>query len=522
MDASLDGSQSPVADDARSGSDAAGSGRGLSDATYQRPDGGEAYVPQPGKCGFEKPAFCDSFETIGRDPGRTGELDALRWSVTRGAPTNPASLSEPFYVGPTKMPACRSDLPERAPAAQDTFICDPTASIPTRHLLTAAAAQNYGLNSYRIRQPFDFAGRTGTIKFDADLSHHGLGGWPAIVISESPSLAPSFDWEERGSGPQHGVSIEFVGGWCNKPDSLEVSLFTFRNYEQTAQRASFDCETPHVSTARDRLNHVEIYLTRGHLEVWASDPSPNGVDFPNFTRLYEADLDLPFERGYVQLLVRNHATMKYWLGSAATVRWDNVGFDGPLVDGFREHSASDRLTADDGLDGCMINGQCVWRGDAIAQHDDDAVCATSCMAQGQGKYVGYVVPRQDEPPVAIEIPNVVLRGATGARLALAATYPWFDWNGVSKPPTAIALRYRLNGGPSHDRSISDIEATAFTDFSPELGGAGHGSGFLNQIIELELSELRDGNNTLELQTVGTWTGDYRAGIAAADLILTAP
>ena len=36
--------------------------------------------------------------------------------------------------------------------------------------------------------------------------------------------------------------------------------------------------------------------------------------------------------------------MKYWLGSAATVRFDNVGFDGPVVDGWREYSAPDSLT----------------------------------------------------------------------------------------------------------------------------------------------------------------------------------
>jgi len=43
--------------------------------------------------------------------------------------------------------------------------------------------------------------------------------------------------------------------------------------------------------------------------------------------LWEGDLDLPFSRGYVSLALRNHATLKYWLGSAATARWDNIGFD---------------------------------------------------------------------------------------------------------------------------------------------------------------------------------------------------
>jgi hypothetical protein len=105
---------------------------------------------------------------------------------------------------------------------------------------------------------------------------------------------------------------------------------------------------------------------------------------------------------------------------------------------------------------------------------------------------------------------------------MAATYPWFDWNGVSKPPTAISLRYRLNGGNWHTRPISAVEANAFTDFSPELGGAGHGAGLLNQVIELDPAELREGSNSLELNSVGTWTGSYRVGVAALELLLDSP
>ncbi|MFT3922017.1 MAG: hypothetical protein QM778_05750 [Myxococcales bacterium] len=345
------------------------------------------------------------------------------------------------------------------------------------------------------------------------------------MISQDPSPAPSFDWEERGSGPRNGASIEFWGGWCNTPHTLEVGLFTFRDYVQTAQRPSFDCATPHVNTQRDALNHVEIYLSQEHLEVWASDPSPDGVNFPNFTLLYASDVDLEFGRGYVQLMVRNHATLKYWVGAAWAVRWDNVGFDGPVVGGWREFSALDSNVPLKGLEGCMVDGTCRYRGDVIAAHPmstDNSFCPADCKFDGEARYVGYVVPRDDEPPVSITIPGVVKGGATGARLALAATYPWFEWSGVDKPPTAITLRYRLNGGTWHDRPINSAEANAFTDFSPDLGGAGHGAGLLNQIIELDPNELKDGDNRIEFVTAGTWTGSYRAGIAALDLILSTP
>ena len=49
---------------------------------------------------------------------------------------------------------------------------------------------------------------------------------------------------------------------------------------QTSDIASFDCQTPHATTTPDALNHVEIYLTQTHLEVWASDASPDGRDLP--------------------------------------------------------------------------------------------------------------------------------------------------------------------------------------------------------------------------------------------------
>jgi hypothetical protein len=40
--------------------------------------------------------------------------------------------------------------------------------------MTAVSIQNYGVNSYMPRQPFDFAGRTGKIDFDVDAVSHQL------------------------------------------------------------------------------------------------------------------------------------------------------------------------------------------------------------------------------------------------------------------------------------------------------------------------------------------------------------
>ncbi|HEY5372161.1 MAG TPA: hypothetical protein VIK01_00680 [Polyangiaceae bacterium] len=501
---------------------------GAGAAPFEHPDVPSAYTPQPGTCGFDAPAFCDTFEGGPAVPAsRSGELDAASWSVVRGMPYNSASFDDAFRIGPALIGQCRAELSNtRVLPDSDVLVCDPIPTIPSRHVLATAAAQNYGLATYRIRQPFDFGGRTGTIKFDMDLTNNSLGGWPALIIAQDPSPAPSFDWQERGSGPRNGVEIEFDGGWCNTPHTLETSVYMFKDYLQTANIASFDCATPHALTAPDSLNHVEVYLTQKHVEVWTSDASPDGSTFPNLHLLWSGDLDLPFTRGYVSFALRNHATQKYWLGSAASVRWDNVGFDGPLVSGFHEYSAPDSLTTYQGLSGCMMSGSaCQWEGDVIPKFPDDAgrvQCAqTTCMYDGEGRNVGYAVPNvtEDAPPVALNFSAVTLADATRARLILAADYPWFPWNGVNFPPTHLILRFRVNGGAWHDRNVTEVEANAFMDFNPDLGGAGASSGLLNQAIDLALGELRDGDNLIELQASGTWTGSYRLSVTGADLVL---
>lgn len=519
---------------AGSGGTDAGSSGDAGAPPFEHPDPPSDYVPQDGSCGFDKPAFCDTFESGPKDGGRSGELDPASWSVVRGMPYSTSQLDDAFRIGPAIIGACRSGLSDTMLLPDsDVLVCDPLPTIPSRHVLATAAAQNYGLSTYRIRQPFDFEGRTGTIKLDMDLTNNGLGGWPALIIAGDPSPTPSFDWQERGSGPKNGVEIEFGTGWCNTPHTLETIIYTFRDYVQTAFVPSFDCDIPHAVTAPDSLNHVEVYLTSKHLEVWTSDASADGVTFPNQHLLWSGDIDLPFTRGYVSLALRNHASIKYWLGSAASVRFDNIGFDGPAIKDYREYSAPDSLTPYyTGFHGCTMDGtECQWDGAVIPQYptDDGRVeCAnTSCdFTGGEGRNVGYVVPNigvdDDAPPAKLAFSGVEPGSFTRARLIFGASYPWFEWNGVNHPPQYLALRYRVNGGDWHDRNISDAEANAFTDFNPDLGGAGAGAGLLNQAIDLDLAELVTGDNSIELLMANTWVGTYRGAVTGADLVFDNP
>jgi hypothetical protein len=495
--------------------------------TFSRPDLPPTYTPVPGSCGLDHPAFCDTFEGGPAEGGRSGELDPARWSVVRGMPYNSASFDDAFRIGPALIGRCRADLSNaRVLPDHDVLVCDPIPTIPTRHALATAAAQNYGLATYRVRQPFDFAGRTGTIKLDLELSNNGLGGWPALILAEDPSPAPSFDWQERGSGPRNGIEIEFGTGWCNDHRSVEAIVYTFADYVQKSFPPPDDCKTAHASTGPDALNHVEVYVTQSRIEVYTSDVSPDGNTFPSPHLLWAGDVSLPFTRGYVSLALRNHATMKYWLGSAATVRFDNVGFDGPAVTGWREYSAPDALTSYRGLPGCTMGGAaCQWEGDVIPAMPMDSgrvECAkTACTYDGEGRNVGYVIPNSSEklPPVPLTFTGVSKAGATRARLVLAGIYPWFAWSGKFPPVTELDLRFRWNGGAWHDRNVTPVEASAFMDYFPAIGGAGAGAGLLNQVIAVDLGELHDGDDRLELEAAGTWTGTYRLMVTGVDLVL---
>src|SRR4029077_1340150 len=71
-----------------------------------------------------------------------------------------------------------------------------------------------GVNTLAMypKQPFDFAGRTGTVSFDvSNDSHGGHSAWPEFWMSNLPVPAP-FD-HASGIGlslPQHGFGIRFA------------------------------------------------------------------------------------------------------------------------------------------------------------------------------------------------------------------------------------------------------------------------------------------------------------------------
>ena len=61
------------------------------------------------------------------------------------------------------------------------------------------------------KQPFDFAGRTGTIAFDVSNDTHAFhAAWPELWMSDMPVPAPFNHFDSWQSLPQNGFGVRFA------------------------------------------------------------------------------------------------------------------------------------------------------------------------------------------------------------------------------------------------------------------------------------------------------------------------
>jgi len=444
-----------------SGGDAAAGGRagGVDGGAGAGAGGSNSYPPGPPGCGLAEAAFCDTFDAPAGAKTRAGELDPKKWSAARFCNIGgPSSDDEAVAIGPATIPACRTGLPAKALPSADALICDATDNVHNNHLLVLTAAQNYGQNSYRIRQPFDFTDRTGTVVFDVEGHNVGNQGWVSIEITEDPAPAPSFSLQqnfENGSIPRNGIEIH-LDNVCGGDNVGIYYLFVYNDYHQDLVLTDTGICVP---AGAGRLNRFEVKLSKTRVEVRGTPASSDGVTFGTAVLLAVKDITLPFSRGYVHLTTHNHATLKYsnQTVDAWTARWDNVGFDGPAVtSGWREYEALDPLQP---------------------------------TANGKLNVAWRVAKDTDGPAQKIEIANVDVAGVTRARLALQH----WTYHPVGTPtPIEYSLDYRLNGHAWRHRSLTASERKMMTDVP--------NAGTLSLMLDVDVADLKSGANIVEFTT----------------------
>ncbi len=474
------------------------------DATASASNDGPSFAQGGPGCGLDAAAFCDTFDLPSAVHGRAGELDPLKWSGGRLVVQLPTSGSNPFPIMPAVIANCRAGLAATAFPDSDTLICDPSASIASPQLLVAVAAQNYGENSYRIRQPFDFANRTGTIVFDAEAFNLPLLGWISLDVTEDPIAVPSFAVRYNDEGaviPQNAFEVQLAGACGASATTLATtgnfsvdSIHVLRDYVDTVFSPP---QAPICLPSRQgALNHFEIHVSVTKIDVFATPFSATGTAFGTAELLFSAPVALPFTRGYVHITTHNHATLKYSPNNALqswAAHWDNVGFDGPVVTNWREYEVPDSLVA-----------------------TSSAPFGFTAPALGSVN-VGYVVADTSHGPNrALHFSGVDLGGVTGAAIAVSS---WYDLS--QGTPSQFSLMYRLNGGSWHDRSLTTGELA--TSAGPQIvqGSTTTTSGMwgaFGQMLDVPVAELVAGDNKLEFVTSNV-PQSYPPAVANVDLVV---
>jgi len=466
------------------------------DAEMSRPG-----PPGPPGCGLDAAAFCDTFDAPTAGGGREGDLDPKKWSIVR---TEQAALGgdattigdHVIPVGTATLPTCRTGVPAQVVPDQDILICDTTDTLQSNTLMVAVAEQNYGQIAARIRQPFDFAARTGKIVFDATLSPSGLLGWVALDITEDPIGAPSYlrvQNEENGPLPRNALEIHFDQN-CQVEDQVSVNyIIVITNYVHNIIEVSND-QRHCVTMKPGQLNHVEVDVSTGHVAISASPASDDGVTFAPVEMLAEQDISLPFTSGYVQLSTYNHASVKYSTDhdiDAYVARFDNVGFDGPVLPVEVAAEVPNSLTA--------------------ATVDAGSIFTT---AVNLGYKLGDLGTSGFSP--SLSFTPIDLTGAHSAQLTLIWWSLFPSYNGGQGDVSTYELDYRLNGGATHTfRPTADQLAFIATQLAAQqpVGGS------LGLRLDVDLAELVSGANTIEFATTNVPTS-YPPAVSNLDLLVS--
>ena len=149
------------------------------------PSGGTTPAPVAGNCGMQlgsAVSFCETFDN--KNPGipsRTGELDPNVWGVSR-ATGNEFWSSVQGWAATTQLETCNGTTTSAPP--NDIIICNGQ--------LRQATNDNHGGRRRYVamypKQPFDFAGRTGTVSFDVSPTiRRALTRMAGILDEQSPS-----------------------------------------------------------------------------------------------------------------------------------------------------------------------------------------------------------------------------------------------------------------------------------------------------------------------------------------------
>ena len=294
--------------------------------------GGGPVSPGGGTCQFAladiplQEAFCETFDAPAGNGGRSGDLEPELWGVSRLG-NNSGPEGDYNTIAATEVVGCGDDSTQVLPPL-DVRICDGRMT---------EAVNDFGHDTSHAtypKQPFDFAGRTGTAVFDVTADSAGThAAWPEFWITEKPvpDNMAGIGFQVPSIG-QNAIGFALDG--CNSPTTTGVGgVFLSQDYVYSEPAFTTpDCVSKPTGYPGTRaMNHIEVRISTSRMEVWGTDAGGSALKqlavVPN--------LNLNFSKGLVWLTQTHYNAKKSELGCECgtqvrhTFQWDNLGFDGP-------------------------------------------------------------------------------------------------------------------------------------------------------------------------------------------------
>jgi hypothetical protein len=307
---------------------------GLVAAILVAPTGSESVSGQGNPCGMQlnqmPVIFCDTFDQPSPITNRSGQLNGVVWGASR------MEGGGPYWNAHTLV---HCDGPRTVAPPNDIVICNGRLRVGHNDNGSVTAISLYP------KQPFDFAGRTGTVSFDVANDTSGMhGAWPEFWLTDQPVPVPFIHGSEPCdfcSLPRNGFGLRFGAGDGSCPGGWRTdSVVVVRNYVFEEHGIFWggggggvniqENGCVRMSTGPNgSLNHVELRISQNRIEVWASDAGSTTLKLINTV----TNANLPVTRGLIWIGDSHYNANKSGGrdDSTHTYTWDNVAFDGPAT-----------------------------------------------------------------------------------------------------------------------------------------------------------------------------------------------
>lgn len=385
-------------------------------------------------CNLSVAAFCETFDSPSAGGTNSGQLNGTIWGVSRATSLNNTGQGQLMQWADVSENVCGTQKTEDAVGAIQVCNGRYVEAVNDNGSQTVLAAYP--------RQPFDIAGRTGTVSFDVSNNTQGAhAAWPAFVYTDQPVPAPYFSNVQTpgitesarnavgisfadlcGAGSICGPNVPAGGasGTCWTVDELWINV----NYAVVPLNFSNDGCVNEATDPNGLLNTVQVHIGSSGVQVYAGDPGSSSLrEIAHVDSSTDSHWQLPLTRGLVWIEDVHYNGDKFQTQQSNTFAWDNVGFDGPVLTQDRGYDVPENTApdspAENGLPTFDIGWEMTPSGSPVL---NTLPVDANALAAASGAIVTFVFEPQAAQTVSVSVNGHAARSQPWPFVTVPDTY----------------------------------------------------------------------------------------------------